>query len=303
MKQIILSLLMALIYSCANTKTLKKEVVTPAKIQIDKTKTIAIAEVKSHFNDNGRNIPFFGTKNYALFAARSFENLFIDEIAKKKDLNIIDRASFNEAFDDHFANREPRASNADYLMFITYEEQSGMEPYSYDREGIKRKTFFALGRVTYKIIERESGKIIASNSFHQKFNEPNTDYLFVNGEQVYGPNSEVVAIKLRKFLSSELVNEFYEQKNEEAFSFKTGADKKFTSVIKMAEQNDQKNAILTLEEILKSCVDKNDISDGHYNLALLYYITGDINKAREASKFVQNGFISKDYNRLSNLLN
>ena len=303
MKLIHLTIFLAFAYACANTKTIKKEIVTPAKISIDRTKTIAIAEVQDHFEHGPTPRRFLSNRDYATFAARSFENLFIEQ-ANLEGLNLIDRAKFNESFDDGFAGRIPRDSNADYLLYITYEEQSGMEPFSFDKEGLgNKKVFFAIGRLTYRVVERESGKIIASNTFQQKFNEINTDYLFVNGQQVYGPNTEQVALKLRKFLSSELVDEFFETKSQEALSFKKGENKIFQKVIDDVEKNDLKAAILTQEEILKSVNKPNDKSDGNYNLALLYYMTGDLEKARSVTKNVENRFFSKDFTNLVNKFN
>lgn len=303
MKLIFITVISLLSYSCSSTKTIYKEVVTPAKVSIDRSKTISIAEVQDHFEHGPAPRRFLSNREYANFAARSFENLFIER-ANLEGLNLVDRAKFNESFDDAFAGRQPRDSNADYLLYITYEEQSGLEPFSHDTEGLKaKKVFFAIGRVTYRVVERETGKIIASNSFQQKFNETNTDYLFVNGQQVYGPNTEQVALKLRKFLTSELVDEFFETKSQEALSFKKGENKIFNTVIENVEKNDLKAAILAQEEILKSLKGSNDISDGNYNLALLYYLTGDLEKARSVTKNVENGFFSKDFTHLVNKLN
>ena len=287
------------LYSCANTSTVSKKISYEPKINIKNGKTFSII-----VNSSERNTPYISgvIRNASRFSAQSFENLLTENLSKRSGFKIIDRASASEALSDLISGRKQRRATSDYLIFINYEEIKGVAPYSSDLEGRKSKVYFAKARVAYKIVNTKNSQLIDSGSFFQRFQEQITDYIYVNGEQIVGPNTDNVAMKVRRYLASEFSDLFQHTKKNYLLKFKNGNKDKFLRVSSLIKENKVDDALKLQSKLMKKADNKSDRSDGNYNLALIYLLLKDKQKARSHAAQVTNGFIAKDFNEISNLI-
>lgn len=287
------------LYSCANTSTVYKKVTYEPRVTIEKGKSFSLV-----VNNSEINAPYISgvIRSASRFSAQSFENILNEKLSQNADFKVIDRASANEALSDILAGRKQRKSISDYLIFITYEEVKGVAPYSTDNEGIKSKVYFAKARVAYKVVDTESSRLIDSGSLYQRFQEQITDYIYVNGEQIVGPNTDKVAMKVRKYLANEFMDLFQSTEREFKLKFKNSNSNKFLKVSTLTKENKLKEALNLQSNLLKNTKNKDEQSDANYNLALIYLLLNNKQKAQSHAAQVTNGFVTKDFNELSNLI-
>jgi hypothetical protein len=298
LKYIINLITLSVLISCANTRTIYKDITYPPKLSLKngKYKTIEIVELKSHdrplsFHEKILNE---GSK----FHVQSFINTLENKIIDSKKLVVIHRATDNEVIHNTLTNKKIRNTKADLGIYGTYQERQGLESYSNDAAGQGSPMLYAHGRFTFRIIDSKSGKVLYTDTLSWKNRTYKSDADVFLGKIT----TETLAQTLRRSLALKFTKIFSAQTYKRSFEFKEGNDEKFIKVIGLIDQGKLNMALVEQNTILLKLTDENEISDAHYNTALIYLLKNDKEEALKAAQQISNGFFQKDFTQIRNII-
>lgn len=289
MKLFILSYLI-LLASCSSNQIVKQEITQEPNVSIPPTAKVKIINILDGKHGRYRQ------------SSKSFKELFTSAVIKRNPFTPYENSSLREIVADKLTG-ENYKNESDYALFLDYIEKNSIEPYSNDTEGRKTKVYTARAILNYKLINSKTKEVIGANSITHRISETSGDYLYVNGEQVYGVNLDKVSVRLRNHLANELINEFRPRKEIKFLKFKKGKNREYVESINKIKQGYVKDAIVELEKKLVTHRKFLDLEDANYNLSLMYYLKSDKEKALKHASLVEDGLLAQDFSYLTSLIN
>jgi PBP1b-binding outer membrane lipoprotein LpoB len=291
MVKLFLSLsLLAIFVGCSTTEHVSKSVVRKAKLPDlkKKYKTFQIARLDINGSSTGR---LRGINSIG------FKNVLENAVINTKAFKVIHMNNLGEDLVKKTINTNHKVFRGELLLYGNYVGNSSIEHYSNDAVGRQSKVVVSRGQFDFKLVDGKTGEILYTDNFFQRR----------SSGSIMDPSEAVpTGISIESGIQEQFARDFtallVDTKGYDVFSMQKGKDDKYIKVVSLVRNQKYRRAYNLQKSLLKKQVDDRDISDGHFNLAMIHVIEGNKQRVKEHIDYVKNGFIKKDRDYLERYL-